>query len=99
MIIQNSYLASSSRQVRRESALACSRQTSYFAVVAAAAAAAMDPLTKKEMLGKFHETCEQYVVDYLIGQGAFGKVFKAHRKDNPGKFVAIKHMNSVREVD
>lgn len=69
------------------------------AVDALEAAAVMDPLTKKEMLSKFHETCEQYVVDYLIGQGAFGKVFKAHRKDNPGKFVAIKHMNSVREVD
>ncbi|XXQ30474.1 Cyclin-dependent kinase 2 like protein [Plasmodiophora brassicae] len=57
----------------------------------------MDPVTIHDLTTKFLETSQQYQVDYLIGQGAFGKVYKAHRKDNPSKFVAIKHMNSVRE--
>lgn len=47
----------------------------------------MDPVTIHDLTTKFLETSQQYQVDYLIGQGAFGKVYKAHRKDNPSKFV------------
>eukprot|EP00474_Spongospora_subterranea_P008933 CRZ09391.1 hypothetical protein [Spongospora subterranea] len=57
----------------------------------------MDPVTISDLVIKFQETSQEFKTDYLIGQGAFGKVYKAHRKDNPTKFVAIKHMNSVRE--
>lgn len=53
-----------------------------------------DPQTPKSNLRK-HEN--KYKMKQIVGQGTFGKVYKAYKVKNPNKYYAIKKISLLKE--